>query len=102
MATFRSKVVEIEARQFNDGAEGYDILNWINNAQYKRDPSLPFAKWRNSAMFIPTLEGEMRADKGDWIICGLRGEFYPCKPDVFSMKYEAVGSGPPQMKWDES
>ncbi len=39
---------------------------------------------------IVTLEGEMKADKGDFIIKGLRGEFYPCKPDVFHKKYERV------------
>ena len=39
---------------------------------------------------IKTLEGVMRADLGDWIIKGTRGEFYPCKPDVFATKYEEV------------
>ena len=41
-------------------------------------------------LFIKTLEGDMRADEGDYIIKGLRGEFYPCKPDVFEKKYEEV------------
>jgi hypothetical protein len=39
-------------------------------------------------VFIPTLEGEMRADVGDWIIRGVQGEFYPCKPDIFDATYE--------------
>lgn len=39
---------------------------------------------------IETLEGTMKADKGDWIIRGVKGEFYPCKPDVFEMTYEKV------------
>lgn len=43
-----------------------------------------------SHISIDTLEGTMRANLGDWIIKGLRGEFYPCKPDVFRMKYEAA------------
>ena len=40
------------------------------------------------ALIITTLEGEMRADPGDWIIKGIKGEFYPCKPDIFEATYE--------------
>ena len=39
-------------------------------------------------IFIPTLEGVMKASAGDWIIEGVRGEFYPCKPDIFEATYE--------------
>lgn len=39
---------------------------------------------------IETLEGTMRASIGDYIICGVKGEFYPCKPDIFEMTYEQV------------
>lgn len=39
---------------------------------------------------IPTLEGTMRADVGDYVIRGVKGEFYPCKPDIFDSTYEAV------------
>lgn len=42
------------------------------------------------ALRIPTLEGVMIANHGDWIIKGTRGEFYPVKPDIFAAKYEAV------------
>lgn len=41
-------------------------------------------------ILIPTLEGEMKAVVGDWIIKGVKGEFYPCKPDVFEMTYENI------------
>ncbi len=41
-------------------------------------------------LLIPTLEGEMRALKGDYIIKGIKGEFYPCKPDIFESTYEQV------------
>jgi hypothetical protein len=41
-------------------------------------------------MDIYTLEGVMRASKGDWIIRGIKGEFYPCKPDIFTATYERV------------
>jgi hypothetical protein len=42
---------------------------------------------------IPTLEGDHRASVGDWIIQGVKGEFYPCKPDIFSATYDAVKDG---------
>jgi len=41
-------------------------------------------------MLIPTLEGTMTANEGDWIIRGVKGELYPCKPDVFDATYEPV------------
>ena len=41
-------------------------------------------------LYIPTLEGTMTAKPGDWIIRGVKGEFYPCKPDIFEATYEAV------------
>lgn len=39
---------------------------------------------------IETLEGTMKASPGDWIIIGVKGEVYPCKPDIFEMTYEEV------------
>lgn len=39
-------------------------------------------------IFIPTLEGNMRADNLDWIIKGIQGEYYPCKPDIFEKSYQ--------------
>lgn len=44
-------------------------------------------------IFVHTLEGEMRVNSGDWIIRGIKGEFYPCKPDIFEATYEAVDAG---------
>lgn len=41
-------------------------------------------------MYIPTLEGLMQAVVGDWIIKGVKGEIYPCKPDIFEATYERV------------
>lgn len=41
-------------------------------------------------LVIPTLEGHLIAQLGDWIICGVAGELYPCKPDIFRDTYEAV------------
>ena len=42
----------------------------------------------DGALMIRTLEGDMRADLGDWIIRGVKGEVYPCKPDIFAATYE--------------
>ncbi len=47
----------------------------------------------SAQVFIKTLEGNMRADIGDWIIRGINGELYPCKPDIFEASYEAVEGG---------
>lgn len=41
-------------------------------------------------LYIGTLEGEMRVSPGDWIIKGVKGELYPCKPDIFAATYEAA------------
>lgn len=45
---------------------------------------------QNRCIDIQTLEGEMRANMGDYIIKGIKGEFYPCKPDIFLASYEEV------------
>ena len=47
-------------------------------------------KYVGNTIEIPTLEGTMIASPGDWIIKGVKGEFYPCKPDVFDITYEKV------------
>lgn len=47
-----------------------------------------FSTDNQGSLFIATLEGEMRADVGDWIIRGIKGEYYPCKPDIFAATYE--------------
>jgi hypothetical protein len=87
-ARYRKKPVVIEAMQFNNDAKSYRVLHWINENRPTIDS--PFASWHNGALIIPTLEGDMTASKGDWIIKGVRGEFYPCKPDIFTATYEPV------------
>jgi len=83
---FVKKPIVIEAMQFNNDVKGYDILQWANNAQAER--GAPFISWKNDKMYIPTLEGVMTASPGDWIIRGIAGEFYPCKPAIFDATYE--------------
>lgn len=86
MPKFRKKPVEIDAFQNNDP---FEVVNWAS--QFNDE-----IRWKvlggkeNLAIIIPTLEGEMRADRGDWIIRGVNGEFYPCKPDIFEKTYEPV------------
>lgn len=88
MAQYWKKPVVIEAVQFNNDAASYAVLQWVNEGQ--RRVGLDLASWVNGHMIIPTLEGDHCADPGDWIIRGVKGEHYPCKPDIFAATYEAV------------
>lgn len=58
--------------------------------KYRKKPVVIDAYQTDTALDIPTLEGVMRANAGDWIITGVKGERYPCKPDIFAATYEAV------------
>ena len=58
--------------------------------KFRKIPVVIEAYQTDEEMEIETLEGVMKADKGDWIIRGVKGELYPCKPDVFEMTYEKV------------
>jgi hypothetical protein len=53
-------------------------------------PDAPWKVTENMGIDIPTLEGVMHASPGDWIIRGVHGECYPCKPDIFEKTYEKV------------
>jgi hypothetical protein len=82
---YRKKPVVIEARQYN-GMNGTELLGWSKGIELEED-------FTGDYIEITTLEGTMRANKGDWIIKG-NGEFYPefytCKPDIFEATYEKV------------
>lgn len=81
---YRKKPVVIEAIQFT-GKNGGDVCNFVGKfLAYTADGS------GDSYLSIHTLEGVMRASAGDWIIKGVNGEFYPCKPDIFEKTYEEV------------
>ena len=84
---YRKKPVVIEAVQYN-GENGWQIQQW--SAAIKESPVLePTANNpTGSYLQISTLEGVMTAIVGDWIIKGVKGEFYPCKPDIFEATYE--------------
>ena len=59
-------------------------------AKYRKKPVIIDAYQTDKELIIPTLEGDMKASVGDYIITGLRGEQYPCKPDIFNKTYEKV------------
>jgi hypothetical protein len=76
---YRKKPVVIEAVQWNGDLK--DFVNFPISGAYVNP---------DNVMIIKTLEGIMNADIGDWIIKGIKGEFYPCKPDIFEATYEKV------------
>jgi hypothetical protein len=77
---YRKKPVEIEAIQLTE--ENLDKIMEFCGDKIKSHPL--------TGVVIETLEGNMTADKGDYIIKGIKGEFYPCKPDIFELTYEKV------------
>lgn len=56
--------------------------------KYRKKPVVIEAYQTDTEVVIQTLEGTMRANPGDWIITGVKGEKYPCKPDIFEATYE--------------
>lgn len=90
MPRFRKKPVVIEAVEcavvLRAAATAWnDLPKWLVSA-YENGGVL----FAHDHVLIGTLEGEMRADKDDWIIQGVKGEIYPCKPDIFEATYESV------------
>lgn len=85
MAKFRKKPVIINAIQWT-GKNWQEVLDWINS--WGTDSH--GASCLHGVVTISTLEGEMTASHHDFIIRGLQGEFYPCKPDIFDASYELV------------
>ena len=79
---YRKKPVEIDAVQWT-GRNYDEIQNFIGDKVITGFVS-------ERGLLIQTLEGQMTARTGDYIIKGVKGEFYPCKPDIFEETYEAV------------
>jgi len=75
---FRKKPVVIDAVQFTGNFD--EIERFVGGD----------ANFTNGELVIATLEGALHASRNDWIIKGVKGEFYPCKPDIFEATYEAV------------
>lgn len=81
MPKYRKKPVVIEAEQFDESLEQHERLGlrYISG---------------NMSPIIETLEGPLTVSPGDWIITGVQGERYPCKPDIFEATYEPVEDRP--------
>ena len=95
MKKFVKKPVVIEACQF-DGANITEVENFVG----KKLPTV-ISSNEDTQLVIPTLEGDMKASKGDYIIKGVNGEFYPCKPDVFEKTYDVVENAERQQTFGE-
>lgn len=91
MAQYRKKPVVIDAIQWN-GKNFDEISNFIGewHGHKKAHEDAEEHSLKTGELYIHTLEGVMTASSGDWIIKGVKGEFYPCKPDIFEATYEAV------------
>lgn len=87
---FRKKPVTIEAIQFTGEDNLKEVLEFAEKSQSITIPSRKPGVAPTIFIAIPTLEGDMRASVGDWIIRGVQGEYYPCKPDIFEATYEEV------------
>lgn len=77
---YRKKPVVIEAIQWT-GENPKECMKFVNSGA---------ADVNGDTILIATLEGSMAASKNDWIIRGIQGEYYPCKPDIFEKTYEPV------------
>lgn len=84
---YKKKPIIIEAIKWTGHADStIRVSNFVG-----QELELTGSVWTNDAvLIIPTLEGNMNASMGDYIIKGIKGEFYPCKPDVFVETYEPV------------
>ncbi len=90
---FRKKPVVIEAIQLTDEADWEEIAQWATAELHNTTHGVPGAD-QETVFRIRTLEGVMTAGIGDWIIKGVKGEFYPCKPDIFAATYESAALDP--------
>lgn len=97
MSAYRKKPVEVQAVR-NDG-KWAPIMEWFGSLTPSGGLAIPFpfgavlpvTRNPDGTLNIRTPEGMMRADVGDWLIQGVRGEFYPCKNEIFEATYEPVG-----------
>ena len=88
---WRKKPVVIEAMRYTGEQENiYLLLKWAHGGLPPEANTILTPQY--SGMLVRTLEGYLHASVGDWIIRGVKGEFYPCKPDIFAATYEPAGA----------
>ncbi len=86
MPFFRKRPVVIEAMQYTGNRNSaLSVVDWARG--HGADIGIGFG---GNHLIVTTIEGEMRANSGDWIIKGIKGEFYPCAADIFAATYETV------------
>ena len=97
MGKYRKKPVVIEAEVYSPGMEdGYDCKYYKGSCEIKtkkpcgNEPPYGTLECEDLMPYINTLEGKHYITKGDYIITGIKGERYPCKPDIFEMTYECI------------
>ena len=100
MTQYRKKPVVIEAMQFidtpPDGTNYDEIWEWAEKLSIAANTPIPdiglvvFEKNDDVVIRVHTLEGNMEGQLKDWIIRGVQGEFYPCKPDIFEATYDPI------------
>ena len=92
---YKTKPVEIEAIQWT-GLNLEEIKTFVGDSLLAEIYNIIDTAWKvgkgrpHVLLKIKTLEGDMHVSEGDYIIKGLKGEFYPCKPDIFEKKYELI------------
>jgi hypothetical protein len=86
MSRFRKKPVEVEAVRVPLSAK--DVAGWDALIKFLETGATWSGGNYSGFVLIETLEGTMQGSAGDWIIRGVKGEFYPCKPDIFDATYE--------------
>lgn len=90
MTKYRKKPVVIDAFKWTGGHDQTEDPEWIVEAIKKGEVWFIGNGTERVALQIDTLEGVMTANRGDYIIRGIQGEIYPCKPDIFEATYEVV------------
>lgn len=85
---FRKKPVVIEAFQWWPGLFFPPGFGRLHELAMMEGPEGEVTSVDDRNLWITTLEGEIKARPGDWIIKGIKGEFYPCKPDIFALTYD--------------
>lgn len=89
LGRYRKKPVVIEAAQWTDETDIYALAEWCGGEVDQECAGPPGPEGQDWGLFfIPTLEGSMEVAPYDWIIRGVEGEFYPCKPSIFEATYD--------------
>ena len=87
---YRKKPVVVDAIQWNADAFSKIRIDRFVGKELEMKAVPIGGNLEDARLYIPTLEGVMEASFGDYIIKGIKGEFYPCKPDIFEATYEKV------------